>query len=379
MFWFLLILFTIQLCFAYAYRYRPGADPTYRPAYWPKVSIVICGKNEAQNIGKFLPLVLAQQYMHNDWELLFINDASSDNSTAILEQLQQQYPQLNIVTIEPGAQRLFPGKKHALLQGLKQAQYELVLLTDADCYPASEFWLEGMVRAYQQLKDKNGLEQNFVLGYGAYQKSAGLLNRFVRWETLHTFMQYASWTRLYQPYMGVGRNLLYHKKSVIDLLEQDTEFSTTFAETASGDDDLIISKLATIENTIIADHATTHTISVAPAGWKQWWRQKTRHVSSGKYYAPLVQYGLAVYALSAFTFWLLALVVLVSSVGLIQKLVLFLIFCRLLAFWANAFKWSSVAGGRQQAWFYPVGELMWLLYNVAVSPFIFWKNKQQWK
>jgi len=114
MFWFLLILFTIQLCFAYAYRYRPGADPTYRPAYWPKVSIVICGKNEAQNIGKFLPLVLAQQYMHNDWELLFINDASSDNSTAILEQLQQQYPQLNIVTIEPGAQRLFPGKKTCL-------------------------------------------------------------------------------------------------------------------------------------------------------------------------------------------------------------------------------------------------------------------------
>ncbi len=379
MFWFLLILFTLQLCFAYAYRYRPGADTTYLPAYWPKVSIVICGKNEAQNIGKFLPLVLAQQYIHNDWELLFVNDASSDESAAILEKLQQQYPQLNIVTIEPGAQRRFPGKKHALLQGLKQAQYELVLLTDADCYPASECWLEGMVRAYQQLKDKNGLEQNFVLGYGAYQKSAGLLNRFVRWETLHTFMQYATWARLYRPYMGVGRNLLYHKKSVIDLLEQDTEFSTTFAETASGDDDLIISKLATIENTIIADHATTHTISVAPAGWKQWWRQKTRHVSSGKYYAPLVKYGLALYALSAFAFWLLALIVLVSSVGLIQKLVLFLIFCRLLAFWANAFKWSSVAGPTQQAWFYPVGELIWLLYNVAVSPFIFWKNKQQWK
>ncbi|WP_198672436.1 hypothetical protein, partial [Salmonella enterica] len=100
-----------------------------------------------------------------------------------------------------------------------------------------------------------------------------------------------------------------HKQPVIDLLEQDTDFRTTFGATASGDDDLIISKLATIENTIIADHKNAHTISVAPAGWRQWWRQKTRHVSSGKYYAPLVRYGLALYALSAFAFWLLALIV----------------------------------------------------------------------
>lgn len=379
MFWFLLILFTLQLCFAYAYRYRPGADHTYIPAQWAKVSIIICGKNEAQNIQRFLPLVLAQQYPHNDWELLFVNDASADDSAAILEELQQQYPQLNVVNIRAEDQRLFPGKKHALLQGLKQSRYELVLLTDADCYPAAQFWLEGMAKAYQQLKDKNELTQNFVLGYGAYKKSAGLLNRFVRWETLHTFMQYASWARLYRPYMGVGRNLLYHKQSVIDLLEQDADFITTFAETASGDDDLIISKLATIENTIIADHTASHTISVAPAGWRQWWRQKTRHVSSGKYYAPLVKYGLGLYALSAFAFWLFALIVLVSSAGLIQKLVLFLILCRLVAFWANAFKWSSVAGDTKQAWFHPLGALMWLLYNVAVSPFIFWKNKQQWK
>ncbi|RYD99265.1 MAG: glycosyltransferase [Sphingobacteriales bacterium] len=379
MFWFLLILFTVQLCFAYAYRYRPGAAETYLPAEWPGVSIVICGKNEAQNIQRFLPLVLAQQYLHNDWELLFVNDASSDESAALLKALQQQYPQLNVITIAPAEQRLFPGKKHALLQGLKQSRYDLVLLSDADCFPASEFWLEGMVKAYQQLKDKNGLAANFVLGYGAYQKAAGLLNRFVRWETRHTFMQYASWARLYRPYMGVGRNLLYHKQSVIALLEQDSGFIATFAETASGDDDLIISKLATIANTIIADHPATHTISVAPAAWQQWWRQKTRHVSSGKYYAPLVKYGLALYALSAFAFWLLALIVLVSSAGLIQKLVLFLILCRLAAFWANAFKWSSAAGHTKQAWFYPLGEWMWLLYNLAVSPFIFWKNKQQWK
>lgn len=379
MFWFLLILFTLQLCFAYAYRYRPGADNAYVPAQWPKVTILICGKNEAQNIQRFLSLVLAQQYPHNDWELLFVNDASSDDSAVALGKLQEQHPRLSVVAIEPGDRRLFPGKKHALLQGLKQAKYELVLLTDADCYPASALWMEGMVRAYQQLKDKNGLAQNFVLGYGAYQKATGLLNRFIRWETLHTYIQYASWTRLYRPYMGVGRNLLYHKQSVITLLEQDVNFKTTFTETASGDDDLIISKLATIENTIIADHTTTHTISVAPAGWRQWWRQKTRHVSSGKYYAPLVKYGLALYALSAFAFWLLALILLVSSAGLIQKLVLFLILCRLAAFLANAFKWSSVTGYTRQAWFYPFGELMWLLYNVAVSPFIFWKNKQQWK
>lgn len=379
MFWFLLFLFTIQLCFAYAYRYRPGADPAYIPKEWPKVSIVICGKNEAKNIQQFLSLALAQKYQHNDWELLYVNDASTDESASLLQALSLKYPQLRILDIEPEGARIFPGKKQALLQGLQQAEHDLVLLTDADCCPAAASWLEGMVRAYQQLKDKNHLDQNFVLGYGAYQKEPGLLNRFVRWETLHTFIQYASWARIYRPYMGVGRNVLYHKRSVIDLLEHDSAFKNTFAATASGDDDLIISALATIENTIIADDAAAHTISAAPAGWRQWWRQKTRHVSSGKYYAPLIKKGLGLYALSAFLFWVLALILLVSSEGLIQKLVLFLILCRLAAYWANAFKWLSVLGSKRQAWFYPLGELMWLVYNMAVSPFIFWKNKQQWK
>jgi len=110
---------------------------------------------------------------------------------------------LNVVELTQEA-KLISGKKYPLSIGIREAKHEVLLLTDADCVPASEFWVEKMQDAYD-----DNIE--IVLGYGAYHKKSGMLNKMIRFETFHTALQYLSYALAGMPYMGVGRNLSYKK------------------------------------------------------------------------------------------------------------------------------------------------------------------------
>ena len=141
---------------------------------------------------------MIQQY-RTTHEIIVVNDNSFDESKYILEEYQRTYKQLHLVELTQEA-RFIPGKKFPLSIGIKTAKYEIVLLTDADCVPASEFWIEKMQEGFN-----DGIE--IVLGYGALHKKKGFFNKLVRWETLHTALQYLSYAKAGFAYMGVGRNL----------------------------------------------------------------------------------------------------------------------------------------------------------------------------
>ena len=116
--------------------------------------------------------------------------------------------------------------------GIKEARHEIVLLTDADCVPASEFWIQKMQDGYQ-----NGIE--VILGYSPYHKKPGVLNKIIRFETFHSALQYLSYALAGSPYMGVGRNLSYKK----ELFFRNKGFSAV-NHLPGGDDDLFINKVA---------------------------------------------------------------------------------------------------------------------------------------
>ena len=164
------------------------------------------------------------------------------------------------------------GKKLALTVGLKSAQFDHVLLTDADCYPASKLWLQSMA-------GKLGGEKNIVLGYGRYEKQKGLLNVIIRYETVFTAIQYLSFALKGRPYMGVGRNLAYRK----DLFFKNKGFAGHY-HIASGDDDLFVNQHAFKENTAIEIESESHTISIPKKGFAAWIRQKRRHLLAGNLY-----------------------------------------------------------------------------------------------
>ena len=253
------------------------------------VSVIICSRDEAANLVKNLLGALVQNYPTTH-EVIVVNDNSLDESKYILEEFQRTFKQLHLIELRQEA-RFIPGKKYPLSIGIKTARHEIVLLTDADCVPASEFWIQKMQEMFT-----GGIE--IVLGYGPLHKKKGFFNKLVRWETFHTALQYLSYAKSGLTYMGVGRNLSYKK----EVFFRHKGFSA-HNHVPGGDDDLFINKASTKKNTAIVIDKDTFTLSEPPKSWKQWFRQKNRHYTTSKYYKGIHQFLLGLYAFSLFLFY----------------------------------------------------------------------------
>ena len=276
------------------------------------VSVIICARDEAANLAKNLPGSLVQAYSTTH-EIIVVNDNSFDDSKYLLEEFERDFKHLKIVELKQEA-KMIPGKKFPLSIGIKTAKYEIVLLTDADCVPSSELWIEKIQESYDDSTE-------IVLGYGAYHKKKGLLNRLIRWETFHTALQFLSYALAGKPYMGVGRNLSYKKV----IFFRHKGFSS-FNHISSGDDDLFINIAATKNNTKINISPEAFTLSDSPSNWNQWIKQKRRHYSTAKYYKPLHKFLLGLYSLSHFLFFPILITAIVFYNWQLSLLVFFIRF-----------------------------------------------------
>lgn len=254
------------------------------------VSIVICSRDEAGNLANNLPGVLVQDYKTTH-EVIVVNDNSFDDSKYLLEELKKTFKQLYVIELIQEA-KLIPGKKYPLAVGIKSAKHEIVLLTDADCIPASEFWIQSMQSVYADEKTE------IVLGYSPYHKQKTLLNKLIRWETFHSAIQYLSYAMAGIPYMGVGRNLSYKKAVFL----RHKGFSS-HNNIPGGDDDLFINMAANKKNTKINLNPDSFTLSKPAQSFKQWIRQKNRHYSTSKYYKTGHKLLLGIYSLTHFLFY----------------------------------------------------------------------------
>ncbi|MBK9017662.1 MAG: glycosyltransferase [Saprospiraceae bacterium] len=146
---------------------------------FPPVSIIICARNEEANLERHLDRILNQTY--RSLEILLVLHKSSDNSLNVLSSLQRKFSHLRIVVCDDER----AGKKFALAKGIEQAKHQVLLLTDADCVPASPDWVQGMVAGMDE-------DTHIVLGVAPYDEAPGPLNKFVRYEACYTAMQYLS-------------------------------------------------------------------------------------------------------------------------------------------------------------------------------------------
>ena len=331
------------------------------------VTLIICAKNEAKNLRQNLPSILAQRYMNESgkpmYEVIVVNDASDDDTEQVLHELQNQYEHLRIVTISKTEQRTLPGKKYALSKGVAQAEHNLLLLTDADCRPSSENWVSLMVKPLYTGKA-------IAAGVGKYDYEDGLLNAFIRWETMNSFLQYGSYTVAGMPYMAVGRNLACTKAALLKAQQ-----SEAWAKLPSGDDDLLVNAVAGKDNMAIVAHPQAYTISPAKPSWDAWIKQKQRHVSTSKYYKPQMVLLLGIYASAHALAWLLFLPLLFFWDW---QITLAVMACRTLVYlllWNHATRLMQEKFSIGQYLLFDIG---WMVYNFAFSPYIIWKNKQQW-
>jgi len=254
----------------------------------PPVSVIICAKDEEDNLRQFLPFILNQDYP--DFEVIVINDGSTDDTETLLNNLCVEYPNLRTTFVPVGARNLST-KKLGLTLGIKAAKNELMLFTDADCMPEDTRWIANMARNFTPQTD-------FILGYGAYLNKKGFVNRLITYDTLFIALQYMGMAISGKPYMGVGRNLAYRKETFF----LNKGFASTL-NLISGDDDLLVNKASNSRNTKVEISPESITWSEPNTTFKGWFFQKERHLSVSSYYKASSKFRLSLEPLTRGLFY----------------------------------------------------------------------------
>ncbi|HVY76828.1 MAG TPA: glycosyltransferase [Puia sp.] len=361
---FFCLIAALQL-FYYAFFFQRLAffrKPVKTKSQHHPVSVIICARDEAANLAANLPGALVQTYPSSH-EVIVVNHNSQDDTRYLLEEFKKTFRDLHIVNLEYEAKGI-PGKKYPLSIGIKEARHEVVLLTDTDCVPASEFWIEKMQDGYEE-----GVK--IVLGYSPYKKKPGLLNKLIRFETFHSALQYLSFALAGQPYMGVGRNLSYKR----ELFFKNKGFSSV-NHLPGGDDDLFINQVADNNNTRIVIDPESFTLSEPKNSFGEWFHQKNRHYSTGKFYRPKQKWLLGTYSLSQFLFYPAFVLSLIYGYWL-PTLIIF--GCRLLLQGIVYFKSMKKLGEGDLFPYWWLLDIWMIGYYLIFAPSLWKKPRMAWR
>jgi len=285
-----LLCLLIQLGYAFYYFipfifYKPA---TTNAKLYP-VSVIIAAHNELPNLKRLLPAVLAQSYP--EFEIIVVDDRSTDSSTDYLEDIQRQFAGFRYIKIKDTA-NTENSKKHALIQGVAVARYEHLLLTDADCKPLSSNWIHEIIKGFNH-------QVAVVLGYSPYITKRGFINHLIRYETLLSAIQYLSFSVKGHGYMGVGRNLAYTKTCFY----QNNGFNSHL-NTLGGDDDLFVQEAAQQHQINIVITQESQTASIPKNTYNEWFTQKRRHLNVGRYYKLKDKLRIGIFMFSNIFFYL---------------------------------------------------------------------------
>lgn len=336
-----------------------------KKGYAGSVSVVICVRNEYHSLAKNLPFILKQDY--HDFEVVVVDDASDDDTPQLLQQLQNQFKHLNVITLKESV-NFFKGKKLPLSVGIKSAKHEVLLLTDAECRPAGPHWITRMADNYEGSTE-------IVLGYGGYQPKRGILNMLIRFDTLFIAMQYFSMALSGRPYMGVGRNLSYKK----ELFFRVKGFTSHY-KLISGDDDLFINQVAAASNVAIEISPHSHTFSATKNTFKAWLQQKKRHRMTRKYYKKKHKRLLGMFSFTGLLFYpLLVLALLFNGMDLLSYVIIAFFLLRLITIMVI---FSRITSRFNEKKLIPFTLLFDLFYPFINLIFVFaglFYTKQTWK
>ena len=197
-----------------------------------RFSIVIAARNEERNIEKCLMSVLSQTIGAGRYEVILVNDRSTDATAAIAANSAKSHPNLSVVTIAETPRGVSP-KKHAVLQGILRAKEEVIVFTDADCVVPSA-WLETIGMYF----DAN---TGLVQGITTYAEAPGM-NRFFYGIQAVDFLSHAVVSAAAiganLPLNSNANNFAFRKKA----FDEANGYGVDGA-VVSGDDDLLLQRI----------------------------------------------------------------------------------------------------------------------------------------
>lgn len=331
---------------------------------WPAVSIVISIRADFENIQKLLPELMNQNYPN--FEIVLIDDASWDETKSFIEESVKQFPNVKGVYVTEEMKKQTLGKKLALTLGIKAASHDIIVLTDADCMPASPYWLQRMVVPYIE-----NPSTEIVLGYSPFIRKQTFVNLISQMDNLWTAILYFSYAVRNKAYMGVGRNMSYKKSLFLKV-----KGFASHLHVLSGDDDLFVRDAATSTNTAICIHPDSFMFTSSKTSFRTWYLQKKRHTFVGKYYKFKDKVKLGFIGLSHALMWVLIVFNLFLLNNWFWTLILLLLFW-LIKFPLIFMAFKKLKHKYKIVWM-PLFDMFYVIYNAMFGLVNLFNKQKKW-
>ncbi|HDP99553.1 MAG TPA: glycosyltransferase [bacterium] len=329
------------------------------------VSIIVAMRNEASLAARCLDALLNLDYPRDLYEIIVVDDGSTDRTPLILSDFQSRYPFIRFIRLNQ-YQSLKGDKKRALTIGISKSSNEILLFTDADCVPPPG-WIKQIISCFDN-------EVGLVAGFSPVRlKKNTQFAQMVELDSFAAAIVAAAAIGNDSAVTCTGRNLAYRRQLFYRLNGFDQ-----LRRSISGDDDLLLQLAHRQMDWKI--RYVSHRDGIVPSypelSRLQLFRQKQRHLSAGKYYSPKIQLYYAAFHLSNAGLFLFPLVAMLTENPLWLSLIFLIVKIlsdRLLLNsagrkFSQTFITSSFLG-----W-----ELFFLFYHIITAPAAF-IGKIKWK
>ena len=246
------------------------------------ISVIIAARNEDKHLSFLLDNLLKQDYPQDKFEIIIVNDRSTDKTDYILNNFSKKYSQIKYISIQdeiPGLVR----KKRALTEGVNHAQGEVLLFTDADCRPG-KFWLSSMNEVFSRGFDVIvGYSPLECQGKGFGKKIICMLKKLERLAMFTLSDGSIGWN---WGITATGRNFAYKK----NVFESINGFNG-IGHIPSGDDDLFLQKISKSHSYKLGfvTHPDSYVPSIEQKSGSQTFQQEKRRGSKWRYYPALIK------------------------------------------------------------------------------------------
>lgn len=227
--WLLMIMNAVLSVGGFVYYMQVDKKGRGKPLQeYPMVSILVPAHDEAVVITRTVRALLGLEYPEDRYEIIVINDNSTDDTAEKLEQVQAEFPDRKLIVISTGPEIGGKGKSNALNIGFSVSTGDVIAIYDADNTPQPDA-LAILVETLME-DDKLGA----VIGkFRTRNRNASLLSRFVNIETLaYQCMNQAGRYYFFRLCTIPGTNYVIRRSLIeeiggwdVNALSEDTEIS----------------------------------------------------------------------------------------------------------------------------------------------------------
>ncbi|MDQ3021881.1 MAG: glycosyltransferase [Bacteroidota bacterium] len=179
-----------------------------RNSSFPKVSVIVAGRNEAQNIVRCVESLAKTDYPKEFLEIILVNDNSTDNTLELMKESTKEFDFFKVINSKKSISGNLKGKANAINTAIKISTGDIIISTDADCQVPLN-WINETVRYYNK-------KTPMVCGFTMIKFKESLFAKVQCIDWMYLLSLASSSAGLKMILSCLGNNLSFTKKSYIE-------------------------------------------------------------------------------------------------------------------------------------------------------------------